>query len=176
MQSSIIKIIVAYDLDRGIGRGGILPWHLPEELRFVSVTTRKTTNEGLQNALVMGRRTFESIPVGVRPLPERKNVVISRKGPIGGVDVFPELRLALTSLFQDAGVEDIFIFGGEAIYALAVQMGVVEQVLATEIMARFGCDRFFPSLPDQFTMRSASEVPGLPYKVRRVVYGRDPQR
>lgn len=67
------KAIVAMDESRLIGKDGTLPWHLPEDLKYFSSMTKGHT-------VLMGRKTYESLPDKYRPLPERLNVVLSRNG------------------------------------------------------------------------------------------------
>ena len=74
---SRLTIIVAATKGNGIGVNAGLPWRLPKEMKyFAQVTT--SAPEGSQNAVIMGRNTWESIPTKFRPLPKRKNIVISR--------------------------------------------------------------------------------------------------
>lgn len=65
--------------------GGILPWSLPGDLRYFKELTSRTVDPGKQNAVIMGRKTWESLPPKFRPLPGRLNVVLSRNGG-GGAD------------------------------------------------------------------------------------------
>jgi dihydrofolate reductase len=72
-----LTLIVAATRAHGIGKGGTLPWRLPKEMAyFARVTTHAP--EGTMNAVVMGRNTWESIPLKFRPLRRRANIVISR--------------------------------------------------------------------------------------------------
>jgi dihydrofolate reductase len=73
---SRLTIIVAATVSNGIGKNGILPWHIPQDLKYFAKATSNAP-EGTQNAVVMGRNTWESIPAKYRPLKERLNVVIS---------------------------------------------------------------------------------------------------
>ena len=76
-QGPSFAIVVAADEARGIGAGNTLPWKLPTEMAyFKRVTT--VAPPGRQNAVVMGRKTYESIPGKFRPLRDRLNVVLSR--------------------------------------------------------------------------------------------------
>merc|ERR1719421_691737 len=78
MSSPTISVIVATTQKGGIGKDGTLPWKLPEDMaHFKKVTT--AAPEGKMNAVVMGRKTWESIPEKFKPLPGRINVVLSRK-------------------------------------------------------------------------------------------------
>jgi dihydrofolate reductase len=91
-----------------IGRGGGIPWQLPEDLaRFKELTIGHT--------VVMGRRTWESLPAKVRPLPGRRNVVVTRQtGYMAeGAEVVSTLEEALAD-------PDTWVIGGEQLYALAM--------------------------------------------------------
>ncbi|MCV7400631.1 dihydrofolate reductase [Mycobacterium fragae] len=91
-----------------IGRGGGIPWQLPEDLaRFKELTIGHT--------VVMGRRTWESLPAKVRPLPGRRNVVVTRQtGYMAeGAEVVSTLEEALAD-------PDSWVIGGEQLYALAM--------------------------------------------------------
>ena len=79
MNPRAFAIVVACDEVRGIGKGGTLPWKLPGEMAYFKRVTSEAAN-GKVNAVIMGRTTFDSIPPKFRPLPGRKNVVLSRTG------------------------------------------------------------------------------------------------
>jgi len=126
-------ILVAYDKNLGIGAKNDLLWHLSADLRrFKELTTG--------NAIIMGRKTYESIG---RPLPNRQNIVISHSPDvIQGVQVVDSLQAAYDAI--EAGRET-FVIGGGQIYALA--MDTVDQILATEVDAVFEqADIFFPAV------------------------------
>ena len=74
---SHLTLIVAATTKNGIGRGGTMPWHIPKDLAYFS---RVTTSApiGQANAVLMGRKTWESIPNKFRPLKKRINIVLSR--------------------------------------------------------------------------------------------------
>jgi dihydrofolate reductase len=97
--------IVAMASNRVIGRDGKLPWHLPEDLKFFKRTT-------LGHPILMGRKTFDSIG---KPLPGRKNIVLSRTmQPREGVEVIRDVS-ELPSVCGDA--EKIFLIGGAQLFA-----------------------------------------------------------
>jgi dihydrofolate reductase len=130
----VIAIVVAHSSNRVIGRDGGLPWRLPSDLRRFRELTRGAT-------VVMGRRTFESLPDAFRPLPERRNIVLS--GDPGyrpaGAEVFASLQAAL-----DACGHDCFVIGGEVTYRDALPL--CQRLYATEIEAELDGDAFFPEL------------------------------
>lgn len=166
----MIKIIVAHDSARGIGKNNELPWHLSEELKFVSLTTQKTLDPNKTNALIMGRKTYESIPVQRRPLKGRKNVVISSNFKDQNVSVFPSINDAINKLKKDLSIEDIYIFGGMSIYQQSLDLDAVDQILATEISHEFECDTFFPGIPSNFRIISSETVEGLSFPIMRKIY------
>ena len=102
-----INCIVACSKNRAIGRENTIPWHLPADLKYF----KKITSG---NMIIMGRKTFESIG---RPLPNRTNVIISRKNDlvIENCHVFDSLEKAL-DFANIKGEENVFIIGGGEIY------------------------------------------------------------
>lgn len=141
----MIAVVVAYARNRVIGRDGDLPWHLPTDMQhFRELTTGGT--------VVMGRRTWESIPERFRPLPDRRNLVLSRSAPaLEGAEVLGSLDAAL-----EAAGEDCFVIGGGATYAEALPRA--GRVFATEVQEDVDGDVTFPSLdPDAWSC--VSEAP-----------------
>lgn len=72
-----VDVVVAATRSGGIGRGGALPWHLPADMALFKALTSRTRDAGKQNAVIMGRKTWASIPPKFRPLKGRLNVVLS---------------------------------------------------------------------------------------------------
>jgi dihydrofolate reductase len=130
----VIACVVAHSRNRVIGRDGDLPWHLPADLRrFRELTSG--------HAVVMGRRTYESLPDRFRPLPNRRNLVLSRDPSFRAecAEIFGDLASALAACGGDC-----FVIGGGATYAEA--LSVADRVYATEIDAEVEGDTFFPEL------------------------------
>ncbi len=125
-------MIVAHANNRIIGKDNDMPWHLPADLAYFKRTT-------LGKPVVMGRKTFESIG---RPLPGRKNIVITRNPDYKaeGVDVVPSIEQAL-ALVKD--VEEIMVIGGGAIYAHCLP--AADKLYITHINAEIEGDTQFPS-------------------------------
>lgn len=158
-----INVIAACDEKMGIGisEKNDLPWgrNLPGDLGyFHKITT--DAREGVENIVVMGRKTWESIPESHRPLKGRINVVVTRNPEYE----VPEGVYVVTS-YEEAielseGLErtgDIFICGGGEIYKLAMK-GEVDQVYLTYVEGDFGCDVFFPEIGGSFDVINRSEV------------------
>ncbi len=132
----MLKILVAFDENRVIGKNNTLIWHLPADLkRFKSLTTG--------HVIIMGRKTFEAIG---KSLPNRTTIVISRQADLNleGVIIahsVEEAILKAKSLTRD----DIFIVGGAEIYALSLPLA--DQILVTQLHDVFEGDAFFPEIP-----------------------------
>ena len=132
-----VSLVVAYARNRVIGRDGGLPWHLPSDMQhFRELTTGGT--------VVMGRKTYASIPDKFRPLPGRRNMVLSRDARYraAGAEVVPSLPAAL-----DACGRDCFVIGGGATYAEALPHA--GRVYATEVAGDVEGDTFFPALAEE---------------------------
>ncbi len=129
----MICIICALTENRAIGRNNQLLFHLSADLqRFKALTTGHT--------IIMGRRTYESLPKGA--LPHRRNIVLSRRSDFSapGVEVFSSLTDALEACDSD---DDIFIIGGESVYAEALPLA--DCLYLTLIKAVVDdADAFFP--------------------------------
>lgn len=127
-----INIIAAVARNLSIGNGNKLLYWLPNDLkRFKALTTGHT--------IVMGRKTFESLPKGA--LPNRRNVVLSRSvGSLPGAEVFPDLESALASCAPD---EEVYVIGGESVYRMSLPLA--DRLCLTEIDAVPECaDAYFP--------------------------------
>lgn len=141
-------VVVAADLDWGIGRDNALPWpRLPGDLAHFKRVTSATPVEGATNAIVMGSRTWESAEVKGRPLPRRVNVVISSRALAvpPGVEVAPSLDAAL-AIAAARATGTTFVVGGAAIYRLAFVHPACRRVYLTRVQGRFGCDTTIPDL------------------------------
>ena len=92
------SLVVATDLNRGIGLKGDLPWRLKGDLAYFRDLTSKTLDPNKKNVVIMGRTTWDSIPEKFRPLPNRLNIVLSNrlaKGSLIGAEVANSLQDAL---------------------------------------------------------------------------------
>jgi dihydrofolate reductase len=128
-----IVIVAAVASNGVIGRQGKLPWHLPEDLRHF----RKLT-EGA--AVLMGRATWDSLPAAYKPLPGRRNVVLSRAGEWAeGAEVANSLELALTLLAREPVV---YVIGGAQLFAQLLRQA--DEVVLTQIDRAFDGDTHFP--------------------------------
>lgn len=162
-----ISIIAAVSRNRVIGQGGELPWHLPADLKYFRERTRG-------HPVIMGRRTYESVG---RPLPGRRNIVLSRSPDFrpSGVEVADSLEAAL-ELVREA--DEVFLLGGEEIFRAGLE--IADRLYLTEIDAEFCGDTFFPEFDrKQWRVLESRLHPAdeqNPYPMRFVVYERKPGR
>jgi len=146
-------IIVAIDEAGGIGKDGDLPWQLYADMAHFKNITQGSGN----NAVIMGRKTWDSIPDKFRPLPGRLNVVISRQTDLGLPDdtlLANQLDDALAAC-QDC--DEVFVIGGGAIYQQALAHPDCTTCHLTAVHGNFDCDTFF--LPDESQWELKSETP-----------------
>ncbi|MDR0413499.1 MAG: dihydrofolate reductase [Dysgonamonadaceae bacterium] len=139
----MLSIIAAAGKNDEIGKGNRLLCRLPADLKHFKEITQG-------HAVIMGRKTFESLPNGA--LPNRKNIVLSRNKElkINGADVYPALDPALIRL---ANEKEVFIIGGAQIYAQALP--AAGKIYLTKIHAAFPeADAFFP----RFDLREWREI------------------
>jgi len=146
--------IAAMSLNRAIGAGGQIPWHLSEDLKFFKRTT-------LGHTVVMGRKTYESIG---RPLPGRENIVLTRGAAIPGVTTIRDPG----QIPGACGGSEIFVIGGSQIYELLLPRCAA--VLLTLVKIEVEGDAFLPVFEPDFPIRETLEdTPGFArYRYRRV--------
>lgn len=145
-----ISLIAAMSENRVIGRGGRIPWRLPDDLRFFMRTT-------MGHPLIMGRRTYESLDGA---LPGRRTIVLTRRpgwkaggtGGTGGAETAPSLEAALELVATEP---EIFIAGGEEVYREA--LAVADRILLTLVHSVVEGDTFFPPI-DERAWRLAHSV------------------
>jgi dihydrofolate reductase len=130
----VLSLVVAYAENRAIGYRGELPWRLPSDLRHFRELT-------VGHTVLMGRRTFESLPAAHRPLRERRNVVLSTNANFRPPQV--EVHADLDSALGTCGT-DCFVIGGASVYEQALPLA--DRVYATAVAASPQGDVFFPAL------------------------------
>jgi dihydrofolate reductase len=129
-----ISLVVAFSQNYCIGDNGTLPWHIKEDMQRVkTLTTGKN--------VVMGRKTWESIPQKFRPLPDRTNIVLTRQSSYSvplGVEVYRSISEALAAHTN----EDIVSFGGAGVYE--AMLPFVDTIHVTHVHRHVDGDTFFP--------------------------------
>lgn len=135
-----VALIAAIGKNNELGRNNDLLWHLGEDMQFFKETT-------WGHYVIMGRKSFESIPPKYRPLPNRVNVIISRNEDYMVEECYTCTTLEeAIALARDNGEERVFITGGGQIYKLALEKGLVDEMYLTHVDASFDdADTFFPA-------------------------------
>jgi dihydrofolate reductase len=154
------SLVVATDLNRGIGLKGDLPWRLKGDLAYFRDLTSKTLDPNKKNAVIMGRTTWDSIPEKFRPLPNRLNIVLSNrlaKGSLIGAEVANSLQDALL-IAEKNEVENCFVIGGGKVYQESILLPECQIIYITEILENFSCDTYFPPFKENFKLQSSSEL------------------
>jgi len=168
-----LNLIYARAANGVIGKDNAMPWHLPQDLAHFKRQT-------LGCPVIMGRRTWDSLPPKFRPLPGRPNLVLTRDPntaaqlQTAGAQALPSLDAALAhcALLPDAPAE-VWVMGGAQIYAQALPLA--QRVVVTEIDQNFDGDAYAPELGPQWqeTAREAHVADnGLPFAF--VTYERSP--
>ena len=120
--------------ERVIGKDNTLPWHIPEELK----SFKELTSE---QVVIMGRKTYDSLPPKFRPLPNRVNIVISRSmQPQEGIDVCHSIQESIDK--AKSYNKDIFIIGGSTIYKEFLP--IADTMFISYIKGNFEGDTYFP--------------------------------
>ena len=153
-----LHLIWAQAANGVIGREGQLPWHLPEDLAHFKRTT-------LGCPVLMGRKTWDSLPPRWRPLPGRANVVLTRQTgwQAEGAQVAHTLAEALTLCAQ---APDVWVIGGAELYAQALPQA--HSAVVTEIEADFPGDAFAPALGTGWQTRASepqTSANGLRFRI-----------
>lgn len=150
----ILSLIAALARNRAIGKEQQLLWRLPDDMRHFRETTRG-------KAVIMGRKTWESLPAAFRPLPGRQNIVVSHD-PVylpKGAALACSIEQAIAQA-SDAG--EVFVIGGEELYRQTLALAT--RLYLTEVDDAPPGDRFFPEIPSsewrEVSRRAGNPQPG----------------
>lgn len=158
-------VIAACCTNRGIGFMNRLPWKLKNELAYFNKMTTESPEPAHKNIVIMGRKTWSSIPPKYRPLKDRTNVVLSRTVSTiedrESVDhIFASLPDALEGVSQLRNKGQVWIVGGQSIYKEALELPQCKRIYLTKIDKEFECDTFFPEIDENvYTLSSDPNVP-----------------
>lgn len=158
----IFSIIAAADDNNGIGISGGLPWNLPGDLKHYRDITVGKPPPGKQNAVIMGRNTWLSLPEKFRPFPSRLNVVLNNTSELAvpdGVLLAVSFDDALAKLATRSDINEVFVVGGASIYAQAIVRPECARIYLTRVEGKFACDTYFPAIdPHRFRLVKESAV------------------
>ena len=153
----MLSLIVAHDTKFGIGKNNNLPWRLTHEIQnFKKITTGSRINNKI-NAVIMGRKTWESIPNKFKPLPNRINIILTKQENFlqdklytdtfacSSIDTAIDYINDYSSKILNKTINEIFIIGGSSLYQEAINRTDLINLYITEVYHDFECDTFFPS-------------------------------
>jgi dihydrofolate reductase len=157
------SIILAVDNENWIWVKWDLAWQIPEDMKYFKKITSKTKNSQKQNAVIMGRKTWESIPNKYRPFSGRYNCVLSRSYTNGSKNSewafqFNSLDVCLKHLDTNKNIESIFVIWGAQIFNQVLTDKRLKRAYITRIYQKYHCDTFFDGLPLEFNLESRSEM------------------
>lgn len=132
-----LSLIAALGRDRAIGKDNQLLWNIPEDLKHFKVLTSG-------HPVIMGRKTWESIPEKFRPLPGRANIVVTRQGEYvaPGAQTTSSIEEALEQARTADGADELFVIGGAELYAQALPFA--DRLYLTLVASDAEGDTFFP--------------------------------
>lgn len=162
MDNFVYNVIAAVSKNGGIGYKGDLPWRLKKEMAYFSRMTTQVNREGAQNAVIMGRNTWESIPDKYKPLKGRVNVVIS--STLNSVPeeilIYSNLTESIKALYLNNRIDKIWVIGGSRLYNEAIKDKNCKYIYLTKIDQEYLCDTFFPDFNvEEFKEIDDSNVP-----------------
>jgi len=154
--TDIAAVVAAAAHSRGIGCNGKLPWRLPGDMAHFKKITSTPPSPGLINAVIMGRKTWESIPPKFRPLDNRTNIILTRTPPQDGFGDNVKVAKSLEEVEGILGGLDnlgrAFVIGGGQVYEESIQKGMVNQIYYTnvkDVPEDVEFDAWFPELDAQ---------------------------
>ncbi len=160
-------IVAAASSNLAIGVKNSIPWSIPSDMANFKNLTSKTLDPRFKNAVIMGRNTWTSIPDKFKPLKGRFNIVVSTNRSLRADLSIPE-EVTIASSFEEAlfiankqdNIESIFIIGGQALYAEAINSPMCSMIYFTEVFTNVAdADAFFPCLPpSKYVVSEQSEI------------------
>ncbi|WP_313299923.1 dihydrofolate reductase [Diaphorobacter sp.] len=152
-----INLIFARAANGVIGKGGVMPWHLPEDLAHFKELTQG-------RPVVMGRKTWDSLPERFRPLPDRLNIVVTRQEVWQDEGAKPATSLEDALNIAGQSADTVWVMGGAQIYAQALPLA--RRVEVTEIHRDFEGDVFAPALGPEWKETARTDhvgANGIPF-------------
>jgi len=148
----MFKVIVCVDNQNGIGKSNSLPWTIKEDMLFFKEKTLEIKNKKKKNCVIMGRKTYQSIPKKYRPLKNRINIVLSKSNVIEDEEtenfkIFQELDDVLSFVKKNKKkIESCYVIGGSSIYKLFIERDLINDYYINSVNKNYECDIFFPEV------------------------------
>lgn len=158
MNMQNFSIILAVDEKNWLWKNNDLAWKLKADMKYFREITTQTQQENKQNAVIMWRKTWESIPEKFRPLPWRQNFVLTRDKNYSDnwCVVWNNLDEILEEISNNTEIENIFIIWGSQIYNQVLEDERLENIYLTRLEWDFWCDVFLDPIPVDFLLKKQS--------------------
>eukprot|EP00808_Paulinella_micropora_P024475 g15460.t1 len=176
-QPGFSLVVAATALTNGIGFKGGLPWpRIPGDMAFFKKITSEEAPPEKMNAVIMGRKTWESIPAQFRPLPDRYNIVISSQSALRdelnamkNVQACSSFQEAVKTATSSPQIAQVFIIGGGGVYKEAMQSSLCRKIYLTQVLKQYECDTFLSPIDmSRFRVVQNGDVlteKGVPYQM-----------
>jgi len=153
----VYKIIVATCKHNGIGINNKLPWPtIKDDMKMFS---KLTTGNG-NNAVIMGRKTYESIG---KPLKNRMNIILSNTLNIDNDNSISFNNVQkIIDYCEKRYFEDVWIIGGEKIYSLFINKHIIKEIYQTKIYQDYKCDSYFPEIKNKYNLKEIKKITDNP--------------
>jgi len=160
------NIILAADSKNWLWVNNSLAWKISEDMKYFKEITTKTQDLGKLNAVIMGRKTWESIPAKFRPLSDRVNCILSRSLKYEDINSkidnfvlhFNNFNHCLEELSRKENVENIFLIWWASLYNQFLNHPNLDKIYITKVEWDFSCDVFFDWIPDNFIVESYTDT------------------
>ena len=165
----MINVILISDINGGIAKNGKIPWKFKEDLKFFKNLTTNNDTVGLfKNSVIMGRKTYESLPCDF--LPGRHNIVLTRQKLKDKENVFFKNNLFEAIHFGKQIGNNIWIIGGADIYQQAINFHEIDYLYVNVIQDDFNCDQFVKYKNKNYlssvTITCINELDKKPYNIQ----------
>tara|TARA_Y100000817_G_C16828028_1_gene532154 strand:+ start:193 stop:726 length:534 start_codon:yes stop_codon:yes gene_type:complete len=151
----LFNLIVAICNGGGIGYKNKLPWHYKDDLKFFSKITKGKGN----NAIIMGRKTWDSLPI--HPLPNRFNIILSKtiqNVPTSDNIIYLSCMDDVYKFCESKNFDACWIIGGKTIYDMYLNEPYIHKIYISEISKFYDCDTFFPKIPEHYICDSNQNI------------------
>lgn len=152
----INAIVAMCNSNYGIGLNGTLPWRLPKDLKFFAQVTKFTKDKTKSNAVIIGRKTWHSLPTISRPLPNRVNIIISntitskselmanQKANLDDIHICKSYSDAIDLISKELShrIENVYVIGGSQLYQSAFEYKNFNRLYLTRVYSDIKCDTF----------------------------------
>ncbi len=160
-----LNLILAVDEKNWLWKDWVLAWNIGEDLKYFAKVTSETRDLAKLNAVIMWRKTWDSIPRKFKPLKNRINCILTKtihtNDTHSKIDdfvlYFNSLQKCLEELKTKENLEEVYIIWGASLYNELAKNDMVERIYLTRIKWDFACDTFFNWVPDDFILESESE-------------------